>query len=467
MDKAEKHTFCLDIPIEECDVLVVGGGPAGIAAAVASSRQGASTILVERYGFVGGMATAGLVGPFMSCYDARGTQRVIGGIFSELVSRMILDNGALDPAHVPAGSGYTSFLVPAHHNCTPFDPEVMKYVAMDMLLEGGVDVRLHTRYVGVAVDRMHVQHVLAADKAGIRGIRATVYIDTTGDADVLASASPDGFWKGRAGDGRLQPATMFMRVGGVDDDRIEEWVRGHPGEHLFASLVEEAQSAGTWPSGADRNFVGLYRQPRAGEWRVNTSRIAGIDGTSPEQMTKAEIEGRRQTRDLLKFFRKYCPGMGASYLLDTAPQVGIRETRRIKGLYCLTEDDVRTARRFDTAIARFAFFMDVHNPSGRGQEGVDKPSLNGGGWRLLQDGDFFDVPFGCLVPEGIDNLLVGGRSISCDRMANGAVRVMPICFATGQAAGTAAAISAKEEIPPSKVDVQELRRRLLEAECIV
>ncbi len=457
----ETAKLSLEVPVKvDCDVLVVGGGPAGIAAAAAASRHGARTVLLEQYGCLGGMATVGLVGPFMTSFDTEGKEQIVKGIFMELVRRMIAEGGAVDPAEVPAGTDYVSFIHEAHQNATPFDPETMKYAAMELVLDAGVDVRLHARLVKVRTNGRRIESVLFSEKGGLALARAKVLVDATGDGDAAALAG-NPFEKGRKGDGKLQPASMFLRIAGVDDEKVAAWARANmgPGKRLFEAFVAQARRDGRFPKSCPREAVGLYRQPRKGEWRVNTSRILDADGSDPESLTRAEIEGRRQARDLVRFFNQYCPGLEKAYLVDTGAQVGIRETRRIEGLYTLTREDVENAHRFDDAIARYSFFMDIHNPAGGGQETHERLFIKGG--------RFFDIPYRCLVPSRITNMLVSGRCISADHRANGAVRVMPACFATGQAAGTAAAIAAQGGLAPAEVDVKALREALSADGCVV
>ena len=450
-----------DVPEKiDCDVLVVGGGPAGIAAAVASARQGAKTTLLEQYNCVGGMATVGLVGPFMTAYDTDGKEQIVKGVFDELVNRMVDQGGAIHPSDVPAGSDYVSFIHEAHHNATPFDPEAMKYVAMELLLEAGVDVRLHSRLTSTQSEGNRIEHIVISDKGGLGVARAVMYVDTTGDGDLAAQAG-NPFEKGRKQDGKLQPATMFLRIGDVDDEKVAEWAREYlkPGERLFESLVTEAKREGVFPENCPRESVGMYRQPRKGEWRINTSRVLGIDGTDPDSLTRAEIEGRRQAVALVKFFNQFCPGMEKAYLIDTGAQVGIRETRRIIGRYMLTREDVLQARRFEDAIARYSFFLDIHNPDGGGQETAQRLFIEGG--------SFFEIPYRCLVPSVVTNFLMAGRCISADHQANGAVRVMPACFATGQAAGAAAAIAVQSGCSPGEVNVKDLQSTLRNSGCVL
>jgi hypothetical protein len=457
----ETRTLSLDIPVKaESDVLVVGGGPAGIAAAVAAARHGARTVLMEQYGCLGGMATVGLVGPFMTSYDTEGSEQIVMGIFQELVARMVEEGGAIHPSDVPPGTDHVSFIHEAHQNATPFDPEVMKYVSMEMVQDAGVDVRLHARLVRVLADGDRIESVLFSEKGGLALAKARMFVDATGDGDVAAFAG-NPFEKGRAGDGKLQPASLFMRIGGVDDEKVAAWAKANmgPEQRLFESFVAKAKKDGKFPKNCPRESVGLYRQPREGEWRVNTTRVLDVDGSDPDSLTRAEIEGRRQAHGLMRFFNEYCPGLEKAYLVDTGFQVGIRETRRVDGLYVLTKDDVEQARRFEDSIGRYSFFMDIHNPTGSGQETHERLYIKGG--------RFFDIPYRALVPNRTRNLLISGRCISSDHHANGAIRVMPACFATGQAAGTAAAEAARQGCAPAEVDVEALRAALHEDGAVV
>jgi len=458
---------CWDLRTEPAaDVVVVGGGPAGIAAAVASARHGAKTVLIERFGAIGGMGTMGLVGPFMSSFGVDGKERLVLGIFQEIVDRMVDLGGAVDPGDVCAGSDYVSFIVPAHHNCTPFDPEVLKYVATEMLFEAGVEMRLHTRCVDVIQDDGNIRGVVSVDKAGHALTEGKCFVDASGDADLVAFAGGR-FTKGRLEDGRMQPVTMFFRVAGVDDVQVGKYMKEHPNEPLFAALVREAVENGEWPEDNPRRKIGMYRLPRAGEWRVNASRVLDIDATDPHSLTKAEIAGRRQVMALMRFFRKYCPGMENAYLIDTAAHIGVRETRIIEGVYRLTQEDVRTGRRFEDGIGRYAFFMDVHNPGGAGQEVDQGRSEYGTHWLMIEEGNYYEIPFRCLLPVGFKNLVVAGRSISTDHMAYGTTRVMPPCFATGQAAGVAAAMAVQSNIPLPELDGVALRSTLRTDGCYV
>lgn len=448
-----------DIPVAPAvDVLVVGGGSSGIAAATAAAREGARTVLVERYGFLGGTSTAGLVGPFMTAYSADGTEQVIAGLFQEMVDRMAALGGAIDPSVTEAGSAHAGFIEYGHAHVTPFHAESLKLAALEMTAEAGVHVRFHTWFVDTLREGHQATGAVVLDKGGMRALPARIVVDTSADGDVAVRAGAE-FRVGRA-DGKMMPATMFFRVGGIDDERLAAWMEEHrqlhPGERLFECLVQQAKRDGKWS--IPREYLNLYREPRPGEYRVNTTRLHDVDGTDPEDLSRAELEGRRQVAAVLRFLREYCPGCESAQLLETAAQIGIRETRHILGEYVLTGEDVLQGVAFPDAIARCAYPIDIHDPTGtRGT--LKGPQEAGRNW--------YEIPYRCLVPLGIENLLVAGRCLSATHEGAASARVIPPCYATGQAAGTAAALALRLGVTPRRVPAELLREKLRAAGAIV
>lgn len=433
------------------DVIVVGGGPAGVCAAISAAGQGVKTLLVEQNGFCGGMATAGLVGPFMTCYDSAGETMIIRGLFEEIVDRLVARGFAIHPKDVMGGTAFTSWIKVGHDHVTPFEAEGLKLILDEMLSEAGVEILYHTSFLEPILEESKITGIKVSSKSGIEEIRSKVVIDCTGDGDV-AYKSGVPFEMGNEELGLIQPATMFYHISNVDSDALEADIQAHINNFYrkdgvnYRSLhwrVSEARENGDWS--LDRVSIGIFRMPKKDEWCVNTSRIMGIDSTDNKSLTKAEIEGRRQVDEITKFFRKYVPGCEDARIKATASHIGIRESRHIKGEYRLTADDLLNVKVPEDSVFIAANSVDVHGRFG--------PKSNE---YVPINGKYYGVPYRSLVPVKIDGLLVAGRCLSADSTAAGAVRVMPPCMAMGQAAGTAAALSIKNKCSVRNVNMEEL-----------
>lgn len=430
------------------DVAVCGGGPAGVAAAISAARAGARTLLIERYGFLGGNSTAGGVNPWMTFHDHRGHQ-VIRGIGEEIVQRLKALGGT--PGHVHDTIGFVSRFVPLDH-------DVLKFLFDDMLMEVGVDVLLHSLIVEVGRTDGHLERVRVATKAGYLDFRARVFVDCTGDADVAHHAE-NATWTGREADGLTQPMTMNFRVAGVDPRPISAYMRANQ-EDFFAKTTWDDLEPLTGVFGfrriwkesdlpIPRESVLFFFTPRPGEVSVNTSRVTHVSATDPFDMTRAEQEGRRQVALLAQFFRSKIPGFRSAFLVSLPSQIGIRESRRVIGDYVLSDDDVMHGREQPDAVGRCGYPIDIHSPTGGGtSHGTTEQRV-------------YDVPYRALIARDLDNLLVAGRCLSAEHAAHSSIRITPGCFLTGQAAGTAAALAARGRISPREVSIEELQRLLL------
>ena len=437
------------------DVLVVGGGNAGCAAALAAARAGARTMLVERYGFLGGTATAAMVGPWMTFHS--GPERIVGGIAQEIVERLIALGGS--PGHVPDASDYVPTV-------TPFDPEIHKALLFDLMRESGVRLLLHALVVDALRDGSGaVSGARFATVGGPREIRARVTIDATADAFVAAAAGCEL----QQGDerGRVQPASLMFRLSHVDLAALAAYVRARP-EQLRSSLpaAERTPAALTAVAGlyelwaqaqaegidVPRELVSFFATPYPDEVTVNMTRVTDIDPLDPDDLTRAEIEARAQAMRLVAFFRARVPGFENARIAATATQIGVRESRRIAGVYTLTRDDIVAGRTFDDAVARSAYPIDIHNPSGSGTM-----------THRLPPGTSYEIPYRCLVPRAVDGLLVAGRCISTTHEALASTRLTPTVMTLGQAAGTAAALALESGVAPRAVAARALRERLIAA----
>ncbi|HEV8022198.1 MAG TPA: FAD-dependent oxidoreductase [Candidatus Lustribacter sp.] len=439
----------------EYDVLVVGGGNAGCAAALAAARTGARTLLVERYGFLGGTATAAMVGPWMTFHS--GNDRIVGGIAQEIVERLIALGGS--PGHIPDSSGYVPTI-------TPFDPEIHKALLFDLMRESNVHLLLHALVVDAVRDeRGAVRGATFATVGGARTILAPRTIDATADAYVAAAAGV----ALQQGDerGRVQPASLMFRLSHVDMEAVAAYVRERP-EQMRTSLKAHERTASAltavaglyelWAAaqsgGIDvpRELVSFFISPYPDEVTVNMTRVVDVDPLDPDDLTRAEIAARGQAMRLVAFFRERVPGFAHARIAATATQIGVRESRRIVGEYTLTRADILEARTFDDAIARSAYPIDIHNPSGSGTTTHRLPA-----------GSSYEVPYRCLVPRAVDDLLVAGRCISTTHEALASTRLTPTVMTLGQAAGTAAALSLRAGVEPRALDAHVLREHLIAA----
>lgn len=445
------RTYSRSMEVEKhSEVLVVGSGPAGLAAAISAARSGASVRMIERFGFLGGNLTAALVGPCMTSFSLDGRTQLVRGIFDEFVRRMEREGGAVHPSETKNGTPYAGFIRFGHDAVTPFDVESAKRVSMEMALEAGVELLLHTWAFDAIVEDGVVRGVVVLNKSGVTYLPADTVIDATGDGDIAAFAGAE-FKIGRDTDGLMQPMTLFFRIGNVDDAAVEEYKEEHPEELFpFQSIVEKATESGRYR--LPRRGVQMFKTLEPGVWRINTTRVLGLDGTNARDLTEGEIQARRQVEVLMDFFRKELPGLADCKLIDTAATIGVRETRRVVGEYELTLQDLVDGRHFHDVIAVAGYPVDIHSPTG-----THGPFDDG----IQPTANVYEIPYRSLVPAKIDGLLVAGRCISATHEALAAVRVMPPSFAMGEAAGIAAAQAVSTRKAVRDIDVSHLQSVLL------
>lgn len=442
--------------VADCDVLVVGGGPAGIGAAVGAADAGAEVVLVERHGFLGGNATAALVMPLMSFHTQRSApvperaaelmppdhgigDPAVQGVLRRLLDRLIAAGGAIAP------SVETGFVV-------PFDPEVFKVVALDLLDAAGVKFLLHA-FASDVIGAPTAEGVVFETKSGPLVITARAIVDATGDGDIAALAGAS-FEIGRDGDHLVQPMTLMFRLVEFERGAFAAYRQAHPdqwrGVHGLWDLIREATAAGELD--LPRDDILFFGTPHEQEVSVNSTRVTGVLGTSVWDLTRAEWQARRQMMQIAAFLRRYVPGFADAYVAQSGVTIGVRETRRITGEYQLTGEDILEARKWDDVVACGAYPIDIHDPTGKGTV-----------LKRLPRGEVYHIPLRCLLPQHVDRIVVSGRAISGTHEAHSSYRVMPTAMATGHAAGVCAALAARSRKMPRDVpagDVQmELRRQ--------
>jgi hypothetical protein len=423
----------LDLPVtHEADVVVLGGGPGGLGAAVMAARCGAKTLLVERYATLGGMAVSGEVQPFMRNHACG----------------VCLDK----PVYVDWCRAMHAYLPPDLQRRVPFSGEVFsqeerrisKEAAMlaaeDLCLAAGVQLLYHHTFADVIMAGRAIDAVVLLSKTGHTAARGRVYIDCTGDADVAARAGCACEEGGPTG--WSQPMTLCFKLSHVDRARM-------PGDDDITRLYHAAQARGAIR--CQRENVLWFNWYDEDVIHFNTTRVIQKHGTSGSELSDAEIDARRQVREYLFFLRADVPGFEQAMLHSVAHHIGIRESRRVRGLAYLTREAFTQCAKFPDAIARVNYPIDIHNPTGSGTEHANLP-----------DGEWYEIPYGCIVARDVENLLVGGRPISVDHAIHSSMRVMPPACTVGQAAGLAAAESCRRQCRPSELDGRNVRRLLAE-----
>ena len=421
---ADHLTYTKEIPsIGHYELVVLGGGPAGVCAAIEAARDGARVLLVEGSGMLGGMATMALVGPFMTNYDREGERPTVGGLYREIIERLEARSGAILPENTDSPSIHTSFIKRYHRHVTPFDSFMLQIVLDEMVREAGVEVLMYTRFADCVCENGKIKSVILAALEGLRCVSADLFIDATGNADVAYAAGVP-TWKGEEESGVPQPGTLMFEVDGVSDEGYNAHAK-RPGG----------------PTGA----VKAYRTPEEGVYKINHLRVFNTDAADSASMTRAHMEARHQVLESYQVLRK-TPGFENARITQVAPVLGVRESRHIEGKYKVTVADVSGGTKFEDRIATYAFGMDVH-PRNAEMKGNFK----------IEIANVYYVPYRAMLPVGCDNLLVAGKTVSCESQAAGGIRVMPCAMAIGQAAGAASAIALRDKLTLDAVPTEELQ----------
>ncbi|NQT57549.1 MAG: FAD-dependent oxidoreductase [Bacteroidetes bacterium] len=444
------------------DVIVAGGGTAGFIAAAAAGRKGMKTLLIEKNSHLGGTLAMGI--PLLGVFDGNSVQ-VAKGMVEEFVQRLIQEQGAVGHVHGARWSNKGHMQGDAF-SLTPFDSEIGKYVAQEMVLETGAEILLHTSVSGVNRENNRVKSVVVTNKSGTYTLEASVFVDATGDADLCSLAGAEMLPKTK-----VQNSSILFVMNRVDTERLavalekgdnlNGWgwwhsrlVRGEKIDTDKETFIHIAGHFKPWENEeSEVTFTAV--SIRENEVCLNATRTVNIDATNAQSLTDGEISERRNIKRLVDGLRKNVPGFEKAYVSKTAA-LGIRESRTVLCDYVITGDDVFNHSDFPDSVVRGAYPSDIHDPKG----GITQ-------FIFIKDGQNYGIPYRCFLPKDIDGLLVVGRSISATQKANGTVRLQGTVMAQGQAVGTAAALAVTHGISPRNIDVQELRKDLLSQGAVI
>ena len=407
--------------MKKYDLAVIGGGFAGVAAALAAARAGAKVLIVEKSNCLGGAAVNCLVNPFMPYWTVMDGKRVdlSAGIFKEIHDRL------------------------EHHNAMSkesFLEEELKYILNEMVAEANIDLLFHAYIFKVEKCDEHIASIVVATQSGEMQVEANYFIDATGDAQLAYLANCPTVL-GRESDHLCQPMTLCFRVGNVD---VEKFYASR--EKL---KIAHAQSLAAGELINPRENILVFKTPIHNVLHFNTTRVVKKNPTSPEEVTEAEVLARRQVYEIYEFMKKHADGLENSFLMMTAAEIGVRESRMIVGDYVLTEQDCRNCVKFDDGIAACNYDIDIHNPEGTGTSHYYFPA-----------GEYYTIPYRSLIPKSAENLLVAGRCISSDHGAQASYRIMPVVCCIGEAAGSAVGLAVKQNCTVREIDVKELQNEL-------
>ena len=438
------------------DVIVCGGGPSGIPAALAARRAGASVLLIEQTGQLGGVGTSAGVSHLLGGRTADNRRDCVRGIFKEITEELMRRGSAVDPKTIP-DEKYT----PYGQNMglaagVAFDPIAMVALLDEKMAEAGVDVLYFTGLVDVIVREQAVSHVIVFNKSGLHAFAAKAVVDATGDGDVAARSGCE-MVKGRPEDGLMTPATLMFHVDRVDQDKLNAEIYAKNSPRL-KELIQSLRERGEWPYSYDI-FISIQMHEK-GTLMINTTRICDVDGTDGRSIARGMMQGRREVTGLFALMRKYFPGFADARIKSVAPVLGIRETRRIVGDYIYSVDDLLAARDFEDTIGFSGYWWDLPDPKKPSYQPMHENKV---GMKRL----YTPIPYRVMVPRPIRNVICPGRAISVERDVLGPLREQAPCYAMGHAAGLAAAEVAQNGCAFRDVDTARLRQTLRDQDALV
>lgn len=424
------------------DVIIAGGGMAGVSAAISAAESGADVLVLEQLSYLGGTATGGMVVPLMG-----------GGIYTQEGTKVV--SGNLDKifSHINKYEDATDY------NC---NPEIIKCALDEMMAERKVDILFNTYICSVEAKDGRIKNIIAASKSGVTKYSAKVFIDTTGDADVAYKAGVC-CKSGRDSDGLTQAVTLRFILGNTDVKKAKEYMDSEEGKEEFSKKIREYSDKTGFVILDTHGFQNFKVNGRPNELVFNCPRLIGVDATDSRSLSKAYLDGRKKILVYYKLLKENIPGCENAFISNMAGLLGIRESRRIQGEYVVTGEDVVSGRKFEDGVACNSWYIDIHNPAGKGILGcggrTGEAQYPKGGWN--------DIPFRCLYSNKVKNLMVAGRCISATHEALAAVRIMASCIAMGQAVGTAAGIMVKDSINVREVDTDVLRKKLVDEGALI
>jgi hypothetical protein len=458
----ETISFSRDIPVTQAyDLVVCGGGPAGIPAALAARRAGLKVLLLEQTGQLGGVGTSAGVSHLLGGRSRDNKHWCVEGIFKEIVEDLAARGGALNPVDIQGEKFSPHGWTGAVSNLTygvPFDPIQMAALLDEKMLAAGVDVLFFTSMVDVRLDNQRLSHIILFNKGGLSAVPVSAVVDATGDADVARRSGCDTV-KGRPEDNLMTPATLMFHVDHVDQDTLASEIY-RSGSNRFRELIQTLRDAGNWPFPYDI-FISVQLHEK-GTLMINTTRICDVDGTDGRSLSQGMMRGRGEVHELFSVMKKHFPGFSAARIRQVAPVLGIRETRRIVGDFVYTVADIAAERDFGDTIGFSGYGWDLPDPKRPSYQPMhqraDAPKLH----RL-----YTPIPYRVLVPRPVENLVCPGRAISVERDVLGPLREQAPCYAMGQAAGLASVQVAHNGVSFEAVDTKRLRQDLQQTGAMV